>query len=88
MDMSVTKQDTPVATLGFTSPAIYEISVIGNLDRSWSSKLANMQITLDEKQRDKNVYVLIGKLKDQSELMGILNTLYELHLSLLKIEIL
>lgn len=73
-------------SMGLSSSAIYKISVIGNLDRSWSSRLANMQISLDRNLGDKNIYVLIGKLKDQAELNGILNTLYELHLTLLSIK--
>ena len=70
----------------FSQPAVYQISVIGNLDKSWSSRLANMQISLTQNHGDKNEYLLIGKLKDQAELNGILNTLYDLHLVIVSIE--
>ena len=73
--------------LSFKQPAIYQISVSGNLDKSWSSRLANMQISLEKNLEDKNIYLLIGKLKDQAELNGILNTLYDLHLTLMSIKI-
>jgi hypothetical protein len=34
------------------------------------------------------VATLVGRLKDQAELSGVLNTLYEMHLPLLSVEIL
>ena len=71
-----------------TNSLIYQITVIGKLDTSWSSRLASMQISTDKQFDSKNVYVLIGKLKDQAELNGIINTLYDLHLSLIEIKIL
>ena len=37
--------------LSFKQPAIYQISVSGNLDKSWSSRLANMQISLEKNLR-------------------------------------
>ena len=73
--------------LSFNQSAVYQISVSGNLDKSWSSRLANMQISLEKNLEDKNIYLLIGKLKDQAELNGILNTLYDLHLTLMSIKI-
>ena len=72
----------------FGQPAIYQISVIGNLDKSWSSRLASMQISLDKRSDEENEYLLIGKLNDQAELNGILNTIYELHLTLTSVKIL
>lgn len=74
-------------TLNFSTPAIYEIAVAGNMDLSMSARLADMQISVEEKLANKNKYLLVGKLKDQAELIGILNTLYELHLILLSVKI-
>ncbi len=72
----------------FGQPAVYQISVLGILDKSWSSRMSNMQISLEKNLGSKNEYHLIGKLKDQAELNGILNTLYDLHLTILSIKIL
>ncbi len=72
----------------FSKPAIYQIKVIGNMDKSWFSRLSDMQISLDKNYGEKNEYHLIGKLKDQAELLGILNTLFELHLVLKSVKIL
>jgi hypothetical protein len=47
-----------------------------------------MKVTTSS-QGDEEVFAtLVGRLKDQAELSGVLNTLYELHLPLLSVEIL
>ncbi|WP_439185051.1 hypothetical protein [Carboxylicivirga taeanensis] len=66
----------------FSKSAIYQIVVIGKMDKTWSSRLANMQISLETNMGTKNEYFLVGKLKDQAELIGVINTLYDLHLTL------
>ncbi len=81
-------KESPVEGLGFSKSAIYQIAVIGNLDKSWSSRLASMQISLERNLGLRNEYLLIGKLKDQAELNGILNTLYDLHLTLKSVKLL
>jgi hypothetical protein len=69
-------------------PGNYQIKVAGTFDKSWSKKLANMQVSLEDGSIEKKIYNLIGKLKDQAELNGILNTLYELHLTIISINLL
>jgi len=71
--------------LNFDQPAIYQIRVAGVLDKSWSNRLANMQVSLEDGSGRKNIYSLIGKLKDQAELNGILNSLYDLHLTIISV---
>jgi len=70
----------------FDQPAIYQIRVAGVLDKSWSDRLASMQVSLEDGSGGKNIYSLIGKLKDQAELNGILNSLYDLHLTIVSID--
>jgi len=60
----------------------YRIRVQGSLDERWSDRLGGMRITRDSEQ----VTSLIGILVDQAALAGVLNTLYELHLTLLSVE--
>lgn len=70
------------------TPATYRIKVKGCLKESWSDLLAGMKVTTSS-QGDEEVFAtLVGRLKDQAELSGVLNTLYELHLLLLSVEIL
>ena len=70
------------------TPATYRIKVQGCLDDSWADRLAGMTITTSSQGDQAPVTTLVGLLRDQAELSGVLNTLYELHLSLLAVEIL
>lgn len=70
------------------TPARYRIKVQGHLDQSWSDRLAGMAITTSSQSDEPPVTSLAGRIRDQAELSGVLNTLYELHLPLLSVEIL
>ena len=71
--------------LDFDGPAAYQITVRGNISPAWSDRLEGMAInrlTLD----DGTIFtVLTGQLTDQAALSGVLNSLYELHLSLVAV---
>jgi hypothetical protein len=68
------------------SPATYEIEVEGCLDKSWADRLGGMSIT-SHKRADKSIVTcLSGRVLDQSELMGIINGLANLHLSILLVK--
>ena len=68
------------------TPATYRIEVEGHLDESRSDRLAGMRITARKRPDQTFVTTLIGLLRDQAELSGVLNSLYHLHLSILKVE--
>ena len=65
-------------------PAIYRIHVYGTLDAKWSGRMGDMRITHPDMPSDQTV--LIGKLTDQAELFGVLNSLYTLGFYLLLAE--
>ena len=67
----------------FENPGGYRIEVQGMLDENWSDRLAGMRIIPDEHEADAPVTRLVGHLRDQAQLSGVLNTLYELHLPIL-----
>jgi len=69
------------------TPATYRIEVEGHLDESWSERLAGMHITSRKRSDQTTVTSLIGRLRDQSELSGVLNSLYDLHRPILKVEV-
>lgn len=69
---------TSISLLAMTSSAVYRVLVRGHLDTRWSSQLEGMKISCSE-QDGREQSVLVGRLADQSALMGVLNTLYELH---------
>ena len=68
-------------------PATYRIEVEGNLDESLSDRLAGMRITTLKREDQTYMTTLVGRLMDQAQLSGVLNSLYELHLSILKVEV-
>ena len=68
------------------TPANYRIEVQGNLDESWSNRLLGMSVTTSSREDKGVVTTLVGRLKDQAELMGVFDTLYNLHLTILSVE--
>jgi hypothetical protein len=69
-------------------PATYRITVEGHLDDSWSDCMGGMTITTRSHGDQGVMTTLVGRVRDQAELSGVLNTLYELHLPLLTVKIL
>jgi hypothetical protein len=57
----------------------FEIRVKGHLDESWADWLEGLELTLMENGE----MILSGYIQDQAALMGILNKLYRLNLTLL-----
>jgi hypothetical protein len=69
------------------TPATYRIEVEGHLAESWSDRLVGMRITARKRLDQTTVTILVGRLRDQAELVGVLNSLYDLHLSILKVDV-
>ncbi len=71
----------------FEGPGCYRIVVKGRLDAGYSELLGGMRIASTEKSGSRGrISTLVGRLLDQSELVGILNTLYGMHLTILGVE--
>ena len=70
----------------FSAPAAYSIQVEGLLDESWSERLAGMNIQTIKRKNLPPVTTLSGRLMDQAELLGVLNALYNLHITLVAVE--
>ena len=73
-------------TLGM--PATYRIRVQGFLEKRWAERLGGMNISARSREGQVPVTVLVGRMRDQAELLGAVNSLYELHLPILSVEIL
>lgn len=72
--------------LRMEDPASYVIRVQGYLDEIWSDRLGNMTITMASSESQAPVTILKGKIKDQSELVGVLNGLHQMRVPILSIE--
>jgi hypothetical protein len=68
------------------APADYRIEVVGFLEESWSDRLGGMRIKTRQRTDQSTVTTLTGRVRDQAELTGVLNSLYELHLPILSVE--
>ena len=66
---------------------VYRIIVRGRLDPSWSERLSGMQIIpVGDKGSAEMNTKLIGPVRDQAELTGVLNTLSGMRLALLSVQ--
>jgi hypothetical protein len=70
----------------FDTPAGYRIRIEGSLDQRWSECLCGMVISSASQPGEPTVTTLNGELTDMAALMGVLNTVYDLGFTLLKVE--
>ena len=78
--MNPTKRIIGTLSTG-TRGGCFEIHVKGHLDESWSDWLEGLEVKLLENGE----MILFGHIGDQAALMGILNKLYGLNLTLLSV---
>jgi hypothetical protein len=78
--------DSPAKYARFDSPAEYQICVAGRINPAWSDRLGGMSIRWTLTNDNSPATSLVGKLRDQAALAGVLNSLYELHLVVLSVE--
>ena len=76
----------PPSRTGFDRPATYRIGVQGRIPATWCDRLEGMTITERSPEAEPPVTTLMGELADQVALAGVLNTLVELHLSVVSVE--
>ncbi len=72
----------------FVKPSVYKIKVNEHLHYNLSEKLGGMQINLTQTKGNGLVTILVGQINDQAALSGILNTLYELHFTIISVNML
>ncbi len=71
--------------LPYDTPATYQIVVQGQIDQSLADYLEGM-ICQVMAEADAQVTTLEGELHDQADLLGVLNTLYEQHLTVILVK--
>ncbi len=72
--------------IDFSGPATYRIVVQGALNEYWRDRLAGLAITITRREGEPARTTLVGRIRDQAELNGVLDTLYGLHLPILSVE--
>jgi len=71
--------------LGFALPGYYKIAVLGKLPEELSDRIYGMKISHYQCE-EKQVSVLKGILPDQAALSGVLNMLYDMHITVLSVK--
>lgn len=74
------------AAIDFSGPATYRIVVQGVLSEYWRDRLAGMSIAITCRPGELSRTTLLGRIRDQAELNGVLDALYGLHLPILSVE--
>ena len=70
----------------FSALGCYRIKVEGVVPAAWCDRLGAMRVFAPSQETNNVVTIMQGMVADQAELSGILNSLYELHLSLLSVQ--
>ena len=68
------------------SPAIYRIRVQGRLDADWSSRFGGLNITESGTGASGIDTIIVGRLADQAQLVGLLNSLFDCQVPVKSIE--
>ena len=76
---------TKISLPPFTSK-VYQITVEGKIDESWSDWLGGMQLVLRKEATGMQITILTGVLTDQAALRGVLNRLWDLNLVLRSVQ--
>jgi hypothetical protein len=76
----------PIPALTLDQPAQYRIEIQGQLDKSWSTNFGGMTIFTQKIPGNGTSTTLQGTVADQATLHGILNSIRDLGLPLLKVE--
>ena len=76
-----------ISEFGFIKPASYQIKVKGILEERYSAYMRDMHITVFSNSKKNAFTQLSGIVSDQSALFGILNSLFEMHLPVISVEL-
>lgn len=75
-----------IHVLKFDGPATYKITVQGLVDERFSESFAGIRITTGQDAKKAPITILTGRVQDQAGLAGVLDHLYETHVSIISVE--
>ncbi len=76
----------PGAAIDFAGPTTYRIVVQGALSAHWRDRLAGLTVATSRPRDQAPRTTLVGRIRDQAELNGVLETLFGLHMPILTVE--
>jgi hypothetical protein len=68
------------------NPAKYRICILGTLDKKWSEYYGSKTIENVSNPEQSAMTMITGRLADQSALIGVFNSLYDIGCSILTVE--
>lgn len=81
-------QGTPEGNgVSMAEVAVYRITVRGALAPELADRLAGMHLESGPGVHGASVTSLTGSLRDQAQLIGVLNALYDMHMPILRVEL-
>ena len=84
--MTITDNNKDIDGTDFKGAAIYCIKVQGIIDEHFAGYFGDMVISTEKETEGKITGILTGRLKDQSELLGVLNALHNLNLPIVSMK--
>jgi hypothetical protein len=72
--------------ISLLKPAVYRIRIQGILDKNWSDYYSGMTIEHEGDPKQNAMTVLMGRVADQSALIGVLNSLHDIGYAILSVE--
>ena len=66
----------------YTEPSVYQLTVEGKIDKIRVKEMTGMMVSELDNSR---LVTITGQVQDQSALNGLINTLYNMHLSVISI---
>lgn len=73
------------AQLPFDRPAIYQISVEGQVPDGWLDRFEGMKLTRISEDNRQALCTLVGRLEDQVSLASVLRVLHDLQVTVLSV---
>ena len=72
--------------LTFDGPGLYRIQVQAEMSASCAKRLNDLLVIVEQAEGKPPLTILTGEVRDQSALMGVLNTLYDMGYPLLEVK--
>lgn len=82
----IKKSQRAIGEVSFNKPARYQIKIGGDISGIWLDSMRGMGITTEHDENNKTISVLTGVLPDQSALVGILETIFQMRLPILLVK--
>ncbi|WP_148862790.1 hypothetical protein [Marinobacter fonticola] len=84
--MTTPLHPTDEPPLRFDGGGFYRIVVQGGIPEDWMDRLNGMDVVTSDDAPQYKTYVLQGRVRDQTELNGLLETLYRLQVVIISVD--